>query len=129
MKIIFPKNCIHSYLRNVPLLLVVAVLLGCGAENPLLPLLRPQNEVWIVSNGFDPETLTVTVGTTVRWVNQDNLLHDVTGGAPGSVDNSVISPSQSLKSKETHVATFDTRGKYFYFCSKHPSSTGTIMVL
>ena len=55
------------------------------SENPLQPFLRGPNEVWIQSTGFDPTTLTVSVGATVTWTNKDNLKHDVTSGLPGNV--------------------------------------------
>lgn len=95
----------------------------CG-ENPLQPDLRGPNEVWIQSTGFDPGTLTVSVGTSVTWTNKDNVRHDVTSGQPGNVEN-LFDPSPNLSASATHVVPFNRRGTFRYFCSIHGSNHGT----
>lgn len=95
----------------------------CGA-NPLQPDLRGPNEVWIQSTGFDPGTLTVSVGTTVTWTNKDNVRHDVTSGQPGNVEN-LFDPSPNLSANATHVVSFSRRGTFRYFCSIHGGNHGT----
>jgi plastocyanin len=89
----------------------------CG-ENPLQPNVRGPNDVWISSSGFDPATLTITVGTTVTWTNKDNVTHDVTSGRPGNVEN-LFGPSPNLKANDTYPETFNTRGTFNYFCLIH----------
>ena len=96
----------------------------CG-ENPLQPDLRGPNEVWIQSTGFDPGTLTVSVGTSVTWTNKDNVRHDVTSGAPDNVDNTIFLPSANLATNVTFSVTFNRRGSFNYFCSIHRTNHGT----
>lgn len=95
----------------------------CG-ENPLQPLLRGPNEVWIQATGFDPATLTVSLGTTVTWTNKDNIKHDVTSGLPGNV-RSDFGPSPTLNANMTFDHTFTRRGTFNYFCLIHGSNHGT----
>jgi plastocyanin len=108
--------------RRLLLFLLGALALAqwrCG-DNPLQPNMRGPNDVWISSSGFDPATLTVTVGTTVTWTNKDNVTHDVTSGRPGNVEN-LFGPSPNLKANDTYPETFNTRGTFNYFCLIHGS--------
>jgi len=110
------------------LLLVLLIALAFAqwrcAENPLQPEVRGPNEVWILSTGFDPATLTVRVRTTVTWINKDNARHDVTSGLPGNVEN-LFDPSPNLSQDERHPVLFDQSGTFNYFCSIHRSNHGT----
>ena len=69
---------------------------------------------------FGPQELKVKSGTTVIWVNEDDIPH------------TVVSPnnfrSKPLDSNDTFSFTFTTPGTYKYFCSLHPHMTGTIVV-
>lgn len=108
------------------LVLLAALAFGlwrCG-ENPLQPDVRGPNEVWIVSTGFDPSTLTVTRGTTVTWTNKDNVKHDVTSGLPGNVEN-IFDPSPNMDANASHSVEFAQRGTFNYFCLTHGSNHGT----
>lgn len=75
---------------------------------------------------FSPENYTVTVGSTVVWVNQDNVAHTVTSTSvpkgAASFDSGDINPGQE------YSVTFTTPGVYYYHCSIHPWMTGTINV-
>lgn len=106
------------------LLAVLAFLQWHCGENPLQPDLRGANEVWIQATGFDPVTLTVNVGTTVTWINKDNVRHDVTSGIPGTVENS-FDASPNLAANATFPTTFTRRGTFKYFCSIHGNNHGT----
>ena len=112
---------------GIVLTLMAFLFSGCGEENPFAPS-RNDNEVWITSSSFDPSTLTVSVGTTVRWINQDNVVHDITGGSSGNPDNSVITPSPPMNANESHAVTFTAAGSFKFFCTIHPTKTGTIVV-
>ena len=69
---------------------------------------------------FGPQELKVKAGTTVTWVNEDDIPH------------TVVSPnnfrSKPLDSEDKFSFTFSTPGTYKYFCSLHPHMTGTIVV-
>ncbi len=103
----------------------LALLLGCGLENPLQPA-RGNNEIWIQASGFDPSTLTVPAGTTVVWTNKDNAIHDVTSGTPTD-PNTDFTPSPPLKANETYSVRLTQAKQYPYYCTVHQKS-GTIVV-
>jgi amicyanin len=69
---------------------------------------------------FNPPQLTVKAGTTVTWVNEDDIPHTVV--SPPNVR------SKPLDSEEKFSFTFTRPGTYKYFCSLHPHMTGTIVV-
>ena len=70
---------------------------------------------------FGPEALTVAVGTTVTWVNQDDIPHTV-------VANDKSFKSKVLDTDERFSFTFTKPGEYGYFCSLHPHMTGKVIV-
>ena len=70
---------------------------------------------------FGPETLTVTPGTTVTWINQDDIPHTV-------VANDKSFKSKVLDTDERFSFTFTKPGEYGYFCSLHPHMTGKVIV-
>ncbi|MEP7246878.1 MAG: cupredoxin family copper-binding protein [Gammaproteobacteria bacterium] len=72
---------------------------------------------------FSPATLEVPVGTTLLWVNEDDVPHVVIGSDPGSP---VKSPA--LDTDGQYSLLMDHPGTYRYFCSLHPHMTGTIIV-
>jgi plastocyanin len=85
----------------------------------------PQNartEVAIDHFTFSPRTLTVPVGATVIWTNEDKVRHVV-----ASADNR-FEKSPPLNSGQHFSNTFETAGIYPYFCSIHPRMTGMIIV-
>ena len=69
----------------------------------------------------EPEALTVAVGTTVTWINQDDIPHTV-------VANDKTFRSKVLDSDERFSFTFTKPGEYGYFCSLHPHMTGKVIV-
>ncbi len=83
------------------------------------------NSVTIKNFAFQPQTLTVKVGTTVTWTNQDSTPHTV------QFSNKSIPPSSDLSAgggRSTYSHTFAAAGTYPYICGIHNSMTGTIKV-
>jgi plastocyanin len=78
--------------------------------------------VTISGFAFGPASVSVPVGSTVTWTNQDGTAHTVTAD-DGSFD------SGSLAQGATFSQTFDTPGTYPYHCAIHSSMTGTITVV
>ncbi len=96
-------------------------------------------EVVIPVGAFDPANagqaylplnLTVTVGTTVRWVNNDSIAHTVTSGdSDGAVGNADgIFDSGFLNEGDSFVYTFEEPGEFPYFCIPHPWMKGSVTV-
>jgi plastocyanin len=77
--------------------------------------------VAIKNFAFSPASLTVSVGTTVTWTNQDSDAHTVTGKA-GTPD------SPTLNTGDTFKYTFTKAGTYSYLCTIHPFMLGTVVV-
>jgi nitrite reductase (NO-forming) len=82
------------------------------------------------ANAYDPLDLTVTVGTTVRWTNNDAIAHTVTSGiSDGSVGTADgIFDSSFLNDGDTFVYTFEEVGEFPYFCTPHPWMIGSVTV-
>src|SRR6476661_7815263 len=77
--------------------------------------------VKMVNFTYSPDPLTVTVGTTVRWINYDDDQHNV------------VSDDKSFKSKlldknQDYSYTFAKKGTYRYICSIHPKMVGKVTV-
>lgn len=86
------------------------------------------NSVAIRNFEFNPQTLTVAMGTTVTWVNQDSPEHQVVNDASGTTAEGAIFKSNPLTNGASYSFTFATAGTYPYHCSIHPSMKGTIVV-
>ncbi len=78
-------------------------------------------EVKIDNFSFGPASLTVAVGTTVTWINHDDIPHTV-------VSTNKVFKSKVLDTDEKFSFTFSKAGTYPYFCSIHPKMTGTVVV-
>jgi len=79
-------------------------------------------EVKIDNFTFAPGTLTVTAGTTVKWVNRDDIPHTVV-----SEDKSTFK-SKAMDTDDSFTYTFTKPGTYTYFCSIHPKMVGKVVV-
>lgn len=71
---------------------------------------------------YGPETVTIPVGGTVTWTNQDAAPHTATAR-----DREVLQ-SGTLEQGESYSQTFDTAGTYEYFCEFHANMKGTVIV-
>jgi plastocyanin len=70
---------------------------------------------------FGPAAVTVPVGTTVTWTNQDDIPHTV-------VSTDGVFKSKALDTDDKFSFVFNKTGTYSYFCSIHPKMTGQIIV-
>jgi len=70
---------------------------------------------------FEPQTLTVTVGTTVTWTNRDDIPHT-------SVSTEGVFKSKVMDTDETFSYRFTKAGTYPYYCTIHPKMTGKVVV-
>jgi plastocyanin len=79
------------------------------------------NEVIIDNFTFTPKDLTVAVGTTVKWVNHDDIPHNV-------VEKNKTFRSKALDTDDSFSYTFTTAGTFDYFCGLHPHMVGQVIV-
>ena len=82
-------------------------------------------DVSIVDFAFQPRAITITVGSSIRWINAGQQLHTTTSAvsSPASWDSGNLDPG------EVFTQTFNTPGVYAYLCTLHPGMTGTVAVL
>jgi amicyanin len=99
------------------LALAVAVAFTASAHAGSAPV-----KVKIDNFTFNSAEVTVPVGTTVTWVNQDDIPHTVVA------DDKKTFRSKVLDTDETFSFTFTTPGTFGYFCSIHPHMTGKVVV-
>lgn len=78
-------------------------------------------EVKIDNFTFTPDRITVKAGTTITWINDDDIPHTVASSAK-------LFKSKTLDTEDSYSFTFTTPGVYAYFCSLHPHMTGTVVV-
>jgi len=102
------------------LVLLVPLLLLWAAPGPAS---AATYRVSMKGYAFGPGTLTVPVGSTVTWTNQDTAPHDVkTTSGPASIHSPMLQKGQSWS------FTFTTAGSYGYYCTVHPDMTARIVV-
>jgi len=75
---------------------------------------------------FIPADVSINVGETVTWSNDDSAAHTVTSGVPGAADD--VFDSSLFMAGTTFSHTFDEAGEYNYFCLVHPWMTGKVQV-
>jgi plastocyanin len=103
--------------------LVIVLLMMAGRSRTFGAALedKPVTAVKIDNFVFSPNPVTVPVGSTIRWTNQDDIPHNV-------VSDDKSFKSKALDTDETFTYTFTKPGTYTYFCSIHPKMTGKIVV-
>ncbi len=74
---------------------------------------------------FDPSSVTISVGTTVRWISDTSTFHTITPR-----DHSEWARVEMDAQGKTFEHTFNTTGTFNYFCEPHESAgmTGSITV-
>src|SRR4051812_16341698 len=84
----------------------------------------PKPAVTIKTFRFRPATLEVTAGTKVVWKNTDAIEHTVTSeaDAPAKLDGVLSGAGKK------YAVTLNEPGTYAYFCSRHSSMRGTVIV-
>lgn len=78
------------------------------------------NVITIDNFTFAPKELTVAVGTTIKWVNHDDIPHTV-------VEKKTTFRSKALDTDDSYSFTFTSAGTFDYFCSLHPHMVGQII--
>ncbi|MBW2314652.1 MAG: right-handed parallel beta-helix repeat-containing protein [Deltaproteobacteria bacterium] len=89
------------------------------------PAVIPEGSAVVQIRGmrYEPMHLTIAVGQTVTWVNEDGVTHTVTSGdgtmpVPGPLASSFLEKGQ------IYSHTFDDRGNYEYLCLPHIGQIG-----
>ncbi len=125
---------------------VVAVVLGFTMIGPTgqtpPPVQPPQSQEFFISQplgsafpdndlNFDPPDVTISVGDTVTWVNDDENIHtathrsedpDLIPSPPALFDSETVEPGEEFS------FTFSEAGEFQYFCKFHPWMGGVVTV-
>ena len=103
---------------------IVAMLLGpvVGATLAFGTFAAEEANVVTIDNfTFTPPELTVAVGTTVKWVNHDDIPHTI-------VEKKTTFRSKALDTDDSYSFTFTSAGTFDYFCGLHPHMVGQVIV-
>jgi plastocyanin len=93
----------------------VLLIVGIGAAQ------AATKAVSIAGFAFSPSSITINVGDSVTWTNNDGTTHTVTADA-GAFD------SGDVGSSATYSHKFTTAGSFAYHCTIHSFMTGTVTV-
>jgi plastocyanin len=104
---------------------IIAMLLGSSVGGLLaygaVAAQEEPNVVSIDNYTFGPKELTVPLGTTVKWVNHDDVPHTV-------AQKDKAFRSMALDTDDSYFYTFASAGTFDYFCGLHPYMVGKIIV-
>lgn len=88
---------------------------GAGQEH------RARVAVTIENYAYQPDPITIALGTTVVWTNRDEVQHTV-------VSNDKLFLSPELEANQHFEFTFKKAGTFPYHCSLHPEMKGEVIV-
>ena len=71
---------------------------------------------------FSQPALTVPVGATVTWVNQDDVPHTIVSSEGKTLKSAVMDTDEKFS------YTFTKPGTYPYYCGIHPKMTAKVIV-
>lgn len=122
-------------LASATLVLLAALALIAAAGFPSLasagrsanPGSAPQKMVTVTIRAFkfEPATVTVNVGDTVEWKNDDIVPHTAT--ADGEAQKPVFD-SGTIQTGATWRYLARNKGTYNYICTLHPNMKGELIV-
>ena len=86
------------------------------------PMPSPVSIIHIKNFAFVPDSVTIPAGSTVKFVEDDEVPHTVTA-TDGSFD------SGNLNQKQTWTHTFTKVGTYTYLCTYHTYMKGKVVIV
>ena len=100
---------------------VIGAMLAFGTVTAQDATKKDANEITIDNFTFTPKELTVAVGTTVKWLNHDDIPHTI-------VEKKTTFRSKALDTDDSYSFTFTSAGTFDYFCGLHPHMVGQVIV-
>jgi len=91
------------------------------AEDAIHPVAAEPLTIKIDNFTFTPPEVTVSAGTSITWVNNDDIPHTV------AATNKEFK-SKPLDTEEKFSFVFSAPGSYDYFCSLHPHMKARVIV-
>lgn len=114
----------------VTILVLASIMAACStpaaspapaAEKPAEQVAGGNVDIQMKGFAFNPNELTVKVGTKITWTNMDSAGHDVKA-SDGSWGSDTLNKGQSFSK------VFDKEGTFSYVCTFHAGMTGKIIV-
>jgi len=96
---------------------------GSSTEPPAPTTMPTEQVVNIKDFRFDPDPIIIVQGTSLTWINQDAVNHQILFER-----GPVISMSPILKPGASWTGTFLETGDFPYSCTVHPTMKGTVNV-
>lgn len=110
-----------------PLLIVLCGVLGQGCPSGRDEPPEPEFvQVDIQNSAFMPKEITIQVGQTVRWTNEDPVFHTVTSGNPGDADAGALFDSNDLLPFDSFTHEFNDVGEFVYFSTLDVGRPGMV---
>jgi plastocyanin len=118
-------------MKTIALLLAVPALflVGCGGSSDsssgsasTAASAGGAEAVTIHDYTYKPAAITVPVGATVKFTNQDSTPHTATAKGAGGFESGPIEPGK------TGTIKLEKAGAFTYYCVFHPFMKGTITV-
>jgi plastocyanin len=106
----------RRFLASPALTIAAIAIAGTGSV-----ALAADASVSIVNFAYSPSSVTINVGDSVTWTNNDDVAHTATAN-DGSFDTG------SFGSGQSRAVTFNAAGSFPYRCSIHPQMIGTVVV-
>jgi plastocyanin len=107
--------------RSVIVPMLIGPVIGAMLAAASVAAQDATNVVTIDNFTFTPPKLTVAVGTTVKWINHDDIPHLV-------VSKDKAFRSKALDTDDSFSYTFASAGTFDYFCALHPHMVGKVIV-
>lgn len=109
-------------MKTIVAIFFVAVLLNTNSNPNVAPTIHT---VKIIGMKFVPETIEINKGETVRWINVSDQSHNVV-----AKDKTFKSAMLSPNDNHTFEHTFESTGKFDYYCQPHRimGMTGIVIV-
>ncbi len=112
-----PRSALAALLAGVVIVLIAA----CSGASALATPVATTHVDLPRSYRFAPEDISIQVGNTVTWTNNDSFTHSVK--FDGSDEVQMMKPGESVS------RDFPTAGLYSYICTLHPNDMhGTVLV-
>jgi len=107
--------------RAVVVAMLLGPILGAMLAFGAVAAQDATNVITIDNFTFSPKEMTVAVGTTIKWVNHDDIPHTV-------VEKKTTFRSKALDTDDSYSFTFTSAGEFDYFCGLHPHMVGKVIV-
>lgn len=109
-----------SFLKITLAVTSLTAAIACGSSSPTTPTPTSMSAS-IVSGGFTPNPINISVGSTVTWTNMDNAVHAIVADGGAFSSGAIASGGQ-------YAHSFGSAGTFTYHDSANSGMTGTVNV-